>query len=114
MVPSLRRVDTPWFAVGWAPSVLILMLLMFSSASAKTAHFTDELCDASIPPRVAFFLVSLSCNLFIIILLSFILTEEDNPGKWIHPHPQMRGFALRRDFHILVRYPPVCVVWMTS
>jgi hypothetical protein len=39
--------------------------------------------------------------LFSSLLLSFILTEEDNPGKWMHPHPQMRDLALRRDFHTL-------------
>ena len=44
---------------------------------------------------------------FFTLLLSFVLTEEDNPGKWIHPHPEMRDLALRRDFHTLVKYPPV-------
>jgi hypothetical protein len=56
-----------------------------------------------------FLLVSLSCYLFKkkILLLSFILTEDDNPGKWIHPRPQMRDLALLLDFHTLVKYPPV-------
>lgn len=55
-----------------------------------------------------FLLVSLSCYLFLKNSSPFFyLTEEDNPGKWIYPHPQMRDLALRRDFHTLVMYPPV-------
>ena len=38
---------------------------------------------------------------FLTLLLSFVLTEEDNPGKWIHPHPEMR------DLHCVEIFTPL-------
>ncbi len=56
--------------------------------------------------------VSVSCHFFCKIS-PFVLTEEDNPGKWIHLHPQMRDLAYVRIF-TLVKYPPAREVCMMS